>query len=59
MISADLPTAVDVKAKVKQVGGPATGLFIPPASLPGPQTSALPQNYPQDAEDSFLLSDYN
>jgi prepilin-type N-terminal cleavage/methylation domain-containing protein len=56
LTAAALPTAASDKAKTKQVGGPGSGTET--TTLPGPPNIAL-QNYPQDAEDSFLVSDYN
>lgn len=56
MGSTSLPTAANDKAKTKQVGGPGSSTTTTP--LPGPPAIVV-QNYSQDAEDSFLVSDFN
>jgi hypothetical protein len=57
MLAAALNADAGIKAKTKQVGGPGTGTTTTP--LPGPLATRDVRNYSQDAEDSFLLSDYN
>jgi prepilin-type N-terminal cleavage/methylation domain-containing protein len=50
--------SAELKAKTKQVGGPGSGTTT--TLLPGPVAgTASKANDSQDAEDSFLLSDFN